>query len=75
MINVIEIKIDEFKSDIYKQYIQLFPKDEQRELKKIENSYNDGLEKFYKIVKNDQTIGFFMLEKLNFKVWDMEQKQ
>ncbi len=64
MINVIEIKIDEFKSDIYKQYIQLFPKDEQRELKKIENSYNDGLEKFYKIVKNDQTIGFFMLEKL-----------
>lgn len=65
MINVIEITINEFKEKIYDEYIKLFPEDEQREWRKIENTYKKGIEKFYKILLDDITIGFFMLERLN----------
>ncbi len=65
MIDVIEITIDEFKEKIYDKYIKLFPKDEQRDWKKIKNTYEKGIEKFYKILLKDVTIGFFMLEKIN----------
>ena len=65
MIDVIEITINEFKEKIYDRYIKLFPEDEQREWIKIENTYKKGIEKFYKILLDDITIGFFMLEKLN----------
>lgn len=65
VIDVLEIKIEEFKDDIYNKYIKLFPEDEQREWSKIETTYSNGIEKFYKIVLNNKTIGFFMLEKLN----------
>ena len=64
MINVVEITIDEFKKSIYNKYIKLFPKDEQRDWKSIEKTYQKGIEKFYKIVLNNDVIGFFMLEKL-----------
>ena len=36
MIDVIEITIEEFKNDIYNEYIKLFPKDEQRNWNKFE---------------------------------------
>lgn len=39
MVDVLEITINEFKEKIYDRYIKLFPEDEQREWKKIENTY------------------------------------
>lgn len=42
MMDVIEITLNEFKEDIYAKYIRLFPKDEQRDWKKIERTYKDG---------------------------------
>ncbi len=65
MVDVIEITISEFKENIYNKYIKIFPEDEQRNWEKIENTYSKGIEKFYKILLDDITIGFFMLEKLN----------
>lgn len=65
MIDIVEITINEFKNNIYDKYVNLFPEDEQREWFKIENTYKKGIEKFYKIVLNNEIIGFFMLEKLN----------
>lgn len=65
MIDVVEITLNEFKEDIYAKYIRLFPEDEQRDLEKIERTYKNGIEKFYKILLKDVTIGFFMLEKLS----------
>lgn len=65
MIEILEIKIEEFKDKIYEQYVQLFPEEEQRDWDKIENSYKEGFEKFYKIVLDNKIIGFFMLEKIN----------
>ena len=64
MLSVIEISNSEFRVDIYDEYIKLFPKEEQREWSKIENTYKKGIEKFYKILLNNKIIGFFMLEKL-----------
>lgn len=65
MIDVIEITIEEFKNDIYNEYTKLFPKDEQRNWNKIVNTSNSGIEKFYKIIYENRTIGFFLLEKIN----------
>ena len=65
MITVIEIPIEEFKKDIYNRYTKLFPKDEQREWKKIEKTYSNGIEHFYKIVIDNINIGFIILEKIN----------
>ena len=65
MIDVIEITIEEFKNNIYNKYIKLFPKEEQRNWKKIETTINKGIEKLYKITYENITIGFFMLEKIN----------
>ena len=65
MIDVIEITLQEFEKDIYNEYIKLFPEDEQRDWNKIVNASNSGIEKFYKIIYENRTIGFFLLEKLN----------
>ena len=65
MINVVEITINEFKTNIYDRYINLFPDNEQREWDKIEVTYNKKIEHFYKIVFNNVIIGFFMLERLD----------
>ena len=64
MIDIIEITIEEFKSDIYSKYLELFPEDERRPLIKLTNSYNAGVEKFYKIVLDSVVIGFLTLEKI-----------
>ena len=51
MIDVIEITIEEFKDNIYAEYIKLFPEEEQREWSKIEDTYKKGIEKCYKITQ------------------------
>ncbi|MBP3255860.1 MAG: GNAT family N-acetyltransferase [Clostridia bacterium] len=65
MIDVIEITIEEFENDIYDKYIELFPEEEQREWNKIVKTSKKGIEKFYKIIYENKTIGFFLLEKIN----------
>ena len=62
---IIEIDINEFEKDIYNGYIELFPEEEQREWDKIQKAYENKIEKFYKIVSNNMTVGFFMLEKID----------
>lgn len=65
MINITEITIEEFENNIYDRYTKLFPKDEQRDWKKIKDTYNKGIEHFYKIIIDDKEIGFIILEKLD----------
>ena len=65
MLEIIEIDIKEFENKIYEKYTKLFPKEEQRSWKKIKKTYEEGIEKFYKIIENDTIIGFFMLEKID----------
>ncbi len=60
-----EIKIEEFEKNIYDKYITLFPEEEQRDWNMIQDAYKRGLERFYKIIDNDEIIGFFMLEKID----------
>ena len=62
-----EITIESFKKKIYNRYIKIFPRIERREWTKIEISYQNGKEKFYEILLNNEIIGFFMLEKLDKK--------
>ena len=63
MIDVIEITIEEFKNDIYNEYIKLFSKDEQRNWNKIVNTSISGIEKFYKITYEIELLDFFYLKK------------
>ncbi|MBR5369707.1 MAG: GNAT family N-acetyltransferase [Bacilli bacterium] len=65
MISIKEITIEEFRNNIYDRYTKLFPKDEQREWKKIEKTYTNGIEHFYNVTLNDKTIGFIILEKID----------
>ena len=62
--NIIKITIEEFTNTIYDRYIKLFPEDEQRDFQNIEKNYNLGIENFYKIVEDNKTIGFFLLERI-----------
>jgi len=63
MMKIIKINIEEFENEIYKEYITLFPEEEQRSWNKIKNTYEKGIEEFYKITLDNKIIGFFMLEK------------
>ena len=62
--NIVKITIEEFVNTIYDRYIKLFPEDEQRDWNNIEKNYDLGIENFYKIVDDNKTIGFFMLERI-----------
>ena len=64
MINIVKISIKEFEYEIYNKYKKLFPSAERRRWSKIKKSYNEGIERFYKIELNEKNIGFIMLEKL-----------
>lgn len=63
MLEFVQIKIEEFENEIYDEYITLFPEDEQRDWGKIKKTYENGQEKFYKIISKQKVVGFFMLEK------------
>ena len=65
MLDIIKIDIKEFEETIYDKYIMLFPENEQRPWDKIKKTYNSGIEEFYKITNNNETIGFFMLERID----------
>ena len=59
--NLTNIEIEEFKKEIYPEYIKIFPKEERKELKTIEENYDKKITKFIKICENNQFIGFFII--------------
>lgn len=59
---LISITIEEFENTIYDEYVKCFPEQEQRDWNNIRKTYTLGVEKFYKIIENDDLVGFFMLE-------------
>lgn len=59
--NLINIGIEEFKKEVYPEYIKIFPKEERKELKTIEQNYDKKITKFIKICENNQFVGFFII--------------
>ena len=59
--NLINIGIEEFKKEIYPEYIKIFPKEERKELKTIEQNYDKKITKLIKICEHNQFIGFFII--------------
>ena len=59
--NLINIGIEEFKKEVYPEYIKIFPKEERKELKTIEQNYDKKITKLIKICEHNQFIGFFII--------------
>ena len=59
--NLINIGIEAFKKEVYSEYIKIFPKEERKELKIIEQNYDKKITKFIKICENNQFVGFFII--------------
>ena len=59
---LINITIEEFEDKLYSEYIKIFPEEEQREWKNIKKTYEQGIEKFYIIVEEENIVGFIILE-------------
>lgn len=59
--NLINIGIEEFEKEIYPEYIKIFPKEERKELKTIEENYDKKITKIIKICENNQFVGFFII--------------
>ena len=49
--NLINIGIEEFKKEVYPEYIKIFPKEERKELKTIEQNYDKKI-----IYKHNHTL-------------------
>ncbi len=59
-----QVNMEEFKKNIYKEYIKLFPYDELNELDEIEEAINEGREVIYEIIVDNKIVGFIMLERI-----------
>lgn len=64
MINLVNIDFKTFKKEIYPHYLELFPKDERKSLKQIENPYLAGISKLVSIKDDDETVGFLIYNTL-----------
>ena len=64
MLKLEEIDFTEFKNDIYKYYLELFPKNERRTLRQIEIPYTKNIMKLVKILDDDITVGFLIYNTL-----------
>ncbi len=60
MVSLKEIEFNEFKSDIFKYYKELFPKDERQPLSLLQKLFQSGFLKFVKIVDETITVGFLI---------------
>lgn len=58
MIKLINIEMTEFKEIVYPEYVKLFPKEERKPYKMIEESYQKGILNIIKIVDDDIFVGF-----------------
>lgn len=64
MLKLMEVNFKEFKKTIYPHYLELFPKNEQKSLRKIKKPYLKGITKLVKIVDEDVTVGFLIYNTL-----------
>ena len=62
---LINIGIENFKKEIYPEYIKIFPKEERKELKTIKQNYDKKITKFIKICENNQFVGFFIINTIS----------
>lgn len=58
---LVNVDIKQFKEIIYPEYIKIFPKEERKELKTIEQNYDKKITKLIKICEYNQFIGFFII--------------
>ena len=55
-----KVDIKEFKKVIYEEYKNIFPKEERKTYTDLERSYNNKITDIFKIVDNEQFIGFII---------------
>lgn len=65
MITLKEITIKEFKKQIYKEYKKLFPAIERKPYYLIRKTFNKGFTKILKIINDNITVGFFILNTID----------
>ena len=58
---LVNVDIKQFKEIIYPEYIKIFPKEERKELKTIEQNYDKKITKLIKICEHNQFVGFFII--------------
>ena len=59
--NLVNIGIEEYKKIVYPEYVSIFPKEERKELKVLEDNFNKKITRFIKICENDIFVGFFII--------------
>lgn len=71
MFQLISIDIKKFKQNLYSYYVELFPEEERKSMKKLRKLYKKGMEKFLEIVDDNKTVGFIIYCTLenNLYVW------
>ena len=68
MISLNEITIKEFKKEIYRQYIKLFPATERKSYHMIKRMAKKGIAHILKIKVQEKTVGFFIVNIVNYYV-------
>lgn len=66
-INLKYIDINEFKDEIYKYYLTIFPEDERKSLELLKSSYERHYTKIMKISNNGILVGFMVLNRTKEK--------
>ena len=62
------IDYKEFKKNIYKDYVKIFPKEQRKTLSKLEDMYKRNILNIYKIIEKDLYIGFALIVSVNNKI-------
>lgn len=58
----------DFKKSIYKDYVNIFPKDERKTLVTLEDMFKRKILSIYKIIEKDIYVGFVMIVNVNNKI-------
>lgn len=58
----------DFKKNIYKDYVNIFPKDERKTLVTLEDMYKRKILNIYKIIEKDIYVGFILIVGVNNKI-------
>lgn len=56
--------IEEFKKEIYAYYLAIFPEEERKSLRKIQEAYKRGYVKIIKIMSQNQFVGFMTVNRV-----------
>lgn len=58
---LVSVDIKEFKDNVYAYYEKLFPKEERKDLKRLNASFEKGITTFLKIMVDKKFVGFFII--------------